>query len=207
MIKGTEMTETLEYYEKYASELSKRYESADLKALHADLKKHLPAGRILDVGCGSGRDAAVMSAAGFDVSGLDGSAKLLEEAARLHPELELRLFNCRLPSVLPFENQYFSGFYSIACLMHFKRREISSILQELHRVLQPAGCGFVSVPVCRADVGNNGLDEHGRVFTLMPIEEWRKLFAECGFDSEVGSENADSLGREGISWISFYLKK
>lgn len=199
------MTGTLAYYEKNASELSLRYESADLKALHADLVKHLPGGRVLDVGCGSGRDAAALTAAGLEVFGVDGSANLLEEAARLHPELAARLFNCCLPSALPFDDRYFAGFYSIACLMHFNRHEIALILSELKRVLRPDGLGFVSVPVCRADVDNNGLDEHGRVFTLLPVEEWQKLFAECGFVAEVGSENADSLGREGISWISFLL--
>ena len=199
---------TLDYYEQNAAELSRRYESTALDALHALLRQTFsPGDRLLEIGCGSGRDAATAMAAGFDICAVDGSNRLLQEAVRLHPELTGRLQQLKLPGTLPFVNASFAGIFSVACLMHFNANELPGIIAEIARVLKPAGQGLISVPAGRNDIDATGLDEHGRIFNLMPAADWQKLFAAHGFSTSTGAEQPDSLGRPGIAWLTFVIKK
>ncbi|MBU1105852.1 MAG: class I SAM-dependent methyltransferase [Candidatus Riflebacteria bacterium] len=196
---------TIEYYEQNASELSARYENVSLDSFHQALTSYFdPGSCLLEVGCGSGRDAARVVGNGYDVAAIDASRQLLAEARKLHPELDGRLFQLTLPCQLPFADKTFTGFYSVACLMHLPASDLHSVISEICRVVRFGG--LVSVPVCRPDVDNSGLDEKGRVFNLMPVKEWLRLFASCGFDGKAGREEPDSLGRPGITWITLTLK-
>ena len=196
---------TIDYYEKNAVELCERYESVSLDSFHQALKNSFePGSCLLEVGCGSGRDAARAVSSGFDVAAIDASRQLLAEAQKLHPELEGRLFQMALPCQLPFADKTFEGFYSVACLMHLPPSDLHQVMSEIHRVVRRGG--IVSLPVCRPDVDHSGLDEHGRGFNLMPVEEWARIFAAGGYDDKVGAEEPDSLGREGISWVTITLK-
>lgn len=199
---------TLLYYENKASELSLRYESARLDAFHQTLHASVEAGaKIIEIGCGSGRDAARALAHGYDIVAIDGSAALLSEASRLHPELAGRLICVKLPAELKFSDNSFDGFFSVACFMHFTLPEIRLILAEVARVLKKGAPGLVSLPASRGDVNNDGIDEHGRIFNLMSSKDWINVFEECGFVADAGFEEADSLGRPNISWVTFLLKK
>ncbi|PKL50307.1 MAG: methyltransferase [Candidatus Riflebacteria bacterium HGW-Riflebacteria-2] len=196
---------TIDYYEQNAAELCERYESVSLDSFHQTLKTCFePGSCLLEIGCGSGRDAARAISSGFDVAAIDASHRLLKEAQKLHPELDGRLFQMVLPCQLPFADKTFAGFYSVACLMHLPSDDLYVVMSEIHRVVRHGG--LVSLPVGRPDVDLSGLDEHGRVFNLMPVEEWTRVFAASGFDADVGSEEADSLGREGVRWVTITLK-
>lgn len=200
--------QTINYYEQNAAELSRRYETTALAAFHRLLQQNCrPGARLLEIGCGSGRDAARAVAAGFKVTAIDGAENLLSEAARLHPELTGSLHHLLLPAKLPFADASFDGFFSVACLMHFNDAEIGQIISEAARVTTADGSGLVSVPAGRSDIDAGGLDQHGRVFNVMPAENWVSLFRQHGFNAEPGPVEPDSLGRPGISWITFVLKK
>ncbi len=199
---------TINYYEQNAAELSRRYETTALDTFHRLLQQTCqPGARLLEIGCGSGRDAARAVAAGFKVTALDGAENLLREAARLHPELSDSLHHLLLPAKFPFSDESFDGFFSVACLMHFRDDEIRKIISEAARVTVAGGSGLVSVPAGRSDIDAGGLDQHGRVFNVMPADDWISLFHQHGFSAEPGPIETDSLGRPGISWITFILKK
>jgi ubiquinone/menaquinone biosynthesis C-methylase UbiE len=196
---------TVEHYEQNAAELSTRYESVSLDSFHQTLTSYFaPGSCLLEIGCGSGRDAARVVNNGYEVAAIDASRQLLAEAQKLHPELDGRLFQLTLPCQLPFADKTFTGFYSVACLMHLPTADLHSVIAEISRVVRYGG--IVSVPVCRSDVDNSGHDEKGRVFNLMPVKEWLRLFAICGFEGTAGVEEPDSLGRSGITWITLTLK-
>ncbi len=52
-----------------------------------DLLAAQPGERILDIGCGTGHQAAALAAAGAEVAGIDADAAMLEIARRDHPEV------------------------------------------------------------------------------------------------------------------------
>ena len=79
---------TLSHYEKFAPEISTRYEKIDFSQVQNELLEILSRNtRVLEVGCGSGRDAAFFLFRGIDVTATDGSRGMLSEAKRLHPDL------------------------------------------------------------------------------------------------------------------------
>lgn len=60
--------QTISYYSGNVTELIHRYETADVATLHKRLQKSFPkAGKLLELGCGSGRDASHMIGIGYDV--------------------------------------------------------------------------------------------------------------------------------------------
>jgi SAM-dependent methyltransferase len=202
------VTKTLSFYESNAIELSARYESAQLASFYQAQDQFFSSGaHLLEIGCGSGRDAARAVSRGYLVEAIDGSENLIAEALRLHPELEGHLHLLKLPAILPFADGCFDGFYSVACLMHFSDEELNRILAELHRVLLPGGRGLVSVPARRDDVSHDGVDEHGRVFNVLPAEGWVAIFQKNGFKARHGQEEPDGAGRDGFSWISYFLER
>jgi len=91
--------------------------------------------RILDVGCGAGRDLAWLSAQGANVVGGDLSAGMLAQA-RQHAEGRLLRFNMRS---LPFPSESFGGVWSSASLLHLPKEDAPRALAEMHRVLAPGG--------------------------------------------------------------------
>jgi hypothetical protein len=59
---------TIGYYQENADSLTEHYESADMSNIHTQLLKHLPEkGKILEIGCGSEREAAFLLHSDFDV--------------------------------------------------------------------------------------------------------------------------------------------
>jgi SAM-dependent methyltransferase len=201
------MTDTLDYYNQNADEISSRYEQADVAELWQIFSRLLGSGqKILEIGCGSGRDAAYIAKLGCDVHAIDGSVKLCKKAVELHPELENRIVFHRLPKTLPFADRHFDAVVSIACLMHIQLNQISIVLAEIIRVLKPGGVAVISVPIQRDDVSDAEVDCCGRQFTLIPAEEWKDKFYVAGFKVIEAKINPDGLGRDGVLWANFILR-
>jgi SAM-dependent methyltransferase len=199
---------TLDYYESGAAELASRYESADLREAHDRIARLLtPGSRLLELGCGSGRDAAALLARGYDVTAVDASAAMLREAVRLHPELAGRLRRLALPAPLPFADASFGGVYAMAFLMHLREPAVVAVLGEAARVLEPAGTLIFSVCTVRPGLTPDGTDAGGRFFNILPDEQWKSLAAAAGFACEETAGNADRLGRDGIRWRTFVARR
>ena len=86
--------------------------------------------RLLDLGCGKGRFAAHLRAAGAEVIGLDRSAAMLAGAEGLPRVLASALR-------LPFAASTFDGVFAVEVFEHLTR--IDDVLIELRRVLRPGG--------------------------------------------------------------------
>ncbi len=202
------MNQTIEYYNKNAAEFCDKHDSVRLGAFYEAMRREFSKGaKLIEIGCGSGRDAALAFKEGFDVIALDGSENLLKEIPKRHPELSGRLYFAILPEKLKFNDNHFDGFYSVACLMHLSEKDLKETLIELKRITKLAGKGLVSVPACRADVTDEGVDIHNRVFHLRTLEEWTRIFNECGFTATASEPEPDKLGREGVLWRTFTLIK
>ncbi|WP_024801784.1 class I SAM-dependent methyltransferase [Nocardia sp. BMG51109] len=98
--------------------------------------------RILDVGCGSGPLFAALRDRGAVLTGIDASARMLEQARqRLGAEADLRLGD--LADLLPFPDGAFDDV--VASLVLHYLRDWGPALAELRRVLIPGGRLVVSV--------------------------------------------------------------
>jgi SAM-dependent methyltransferase len=92
---------------------------------------------VLDAGCGSGIHAETLLDRGARVTGIDGSAAMLEHARRrlAGREVDLRVADLRAP--LPFADGSFDGILS-SLVLHYVR-DWAPMLAEFRRVLRPDG--------------------------------------------------------------------
>lgn len=194
---------TLAYYTTHCKDLVRRYESADVRDLHALLADSFPPGaRLLELGCGSGRDAAFMLTRGFDVIASDAVQEMIDAAAASHPALEGRLCRICLPRDLSSSLGPFDGVYAIATFMHLARPAIQEVFSGIRRVLVPNGRLFFSVPLHRDDVTADELDAKGRLFTAMTRAGWTGICRQTGFDIISVTVSSDGLGRESFAWLN-----
>lgn len=130
--------------------------------------------RLLDLGCGPGRDLAAFRALGHLAVGLDGCARFVEMAGQATGcEVLLQDF---LALELPPDR--FDGIFANASLFHVPRRELPRVLGELRVALVPRGVLFVSNPRGDDEEGWHG-DRYGTYHTL---ETWRALATAAGFE-------------------------
>ena len=95
------MTDPIAWYDANAELASDRYESVTFERIHgwlADLLPKPPAA-ILDVGAGSGRDAAHLSTLGYDVVAVEPSARMRELARARHDDPKINWRDDRLPAL------------------------------------------------------------------------------------------------------------
>src|ERR1700761_9137060 len=89
------------WYDAHAAAAVARYEGHDAVSLNswfADLLPKPPA-VVMDVGAGSGRDAAWLASFGYEVIAIEPSAVMRTEAALRHPSDNIRWLNDRLPDL------------------------------------------------------------------------------------------------------------
>lgn len=194
---------TLAYYTHHWKDLVRRYESADVRDLHALLADSFPPGaRLLELGCGSGRDAAFMLAQGFDVVASDAVQEMIDAAAACHPALAGRLCRICLPRDLTQNLGPFDGIYAVATFMHLARPAIRYVFSGIRRILVPGGRLFFSVPLNRDDVTADEFDARGRRFTAMTRDDWTGICRQTGFDFSTFTVSSDGLGRKSFAWLN-----
>jgi protein-L-isoaspartate O-methyltransferase len=90
---------SLPYYNANASALVSQYESLAAESLHSWLVDLLPKNKnlALDVGAGSGRDAAWLASLSFEVVAVEPSAGMRNEARRLHESEKIQWLDDSLP--------------------------------------------------------------------------------------------------------------
>jgi 2-polyprenyl-3-methyl-5-hydroxy-6-metoxy-1,4-benzoquinol methylase len=199
---------TLDYYAHHASEVAQRYEVAPSPLAHRFAKSFSSGGRILDIGCGSGRDLAQLHKQGFQPYGVDGTEVFVQLAQMLHPELKGRVVQGLLPDLpTPFGGE-FDGVLCCAVLMHIDSTELFNAALSIKRCLKVNGRLLISVPSQRSDTGEGERDANGRLFKTYSSAYLRLIFERLGFSLLDEWGNSDAMTRQGIEWVSllFQLK-
>ena len=134
------MGPTDQYYDQFAAEFFGSTVGVDMAQIHQRFLAELtPGARILDAGCGSGRDARAFSEAGFQVTAFDASAELARLAST-HCGFEV--------AVRRFEDvdevETFDGIWCCASLLHVPLAAMPATLDRLWRALRPGGTLYLS---------------------------------------------------------------
>ena len=174
-----------------------RYASVDVAALRTYFASYLPAGgRVLDAGCGTGRDVTAFAEAGFVVDGIDLCGALLDLAVKACPGATLGVSDIRH---MPFDENTFDGVWAMASLVHLDHAAAEQALFEIRRVLRSHGCLFVTL---KADESDTGRWEGDRWFSFWKPETARAAFEKSGFWARSMEVDEGSIGG---SWINALL--
>lgn len=197
---ATHRDPTAAFYEEGATAYFERTVAADLTPVYDRfLPLVRPGGRILDIGCGSGRDLAVFLQRGFKASGIDASAALARLAAEhsgapcLCQRVETLDTTCAL-----------DGLWACASLLHLAKEVLPDVARRLYEALVPGGVLYATVQV---GAGTATLSD-GRFYSYFAPEEFAALFEGVGFQGLQQWESADTLpGRPTIRWTNLIARK
>ncbi len=157
---------TLQYYNQTAQTFVQGTIDADLSKLHRRFLKLLPIqAHILDLGCGSGRDAKAFLDAGYQVTAMDGS----EGCCKLAGDYIGQPVLCQTFEELDFD-QAFDGVWACASLLHVPYAELTDIFRKVARALRPGGYLYASFKY-----GDFEGERNGRYFTDLDEERLAAL--------------------------------
>jgi SAM-dependent methyltransferase len=137
---------TNNYYSYKSAVLAEKYAGA-VDLYSSMFKKWIPAGgKILDIGCGSGRDLATLTKSGFRVAGVDTSGDMLDAALNRYPELAGKISLSGLPA-LPAIEDTFNGVLCSAVLQHIPDSRLYESFRRIRELLKDEGIFLVSFPI------------------------------------------------------------
>jgi SAM-dependent methyltransferase len=188
---------TLEHYDQHAEEFWEGTRDHDVSQNIEALLQHIegqPPFRILDFGCGPGRDLKTFSELGYIAVGLEGSARLAA-MAREYSGCEVWQQDF-LKLDLP--RSYFDGVFANAALFHVPGQELPRVLRELHATLKPDGVLLSSNP--------HGHNEEGwlsgRYGAYYDLETWCRYLSAAGFVELTHYYRPAGLPRERQPWLA-----
>ena len=155
--------------------------------------------RILDFGCGPGRDLAQFIARGCRPTGLDGSRQLVNIARRRCAcEVWLQDFlHLKLPRA------HFHGVFANASMFHISMRELPRVLRELHCALAADGVLFASNPRGANQEGWHG----GRYGCYHDWRQWRAVVCAAGFAKVTHYYRPTGKPRAQQPWLASVWRK
>ncbi|MEO8718108.1 MAG: class I SAM-dependent methyltransferase [Burkholderiales bacterium] len=188
---------TLAHYGQRAGDFRRGTQDHDVSQNVAELLRHIegaPPFRILDLGCGPGRDLATFRKLGHAPVGLEGLPEFaaMARAASGCKVLEQDFLALELPPAR------FDGIFANASLFHVPAQELPRVLLELKRALRPRGVLFSSNPHGRNEEGWN----RGRYGAFLDWDTWRAFATGAGFAELNHYYRPDGLPRAEQPWLA-----
>jgi len=205
----TNLKRTIQTYNEIARHYQKKTKNLELIEEIEKFKKFLPkSAKILDAGCGWGRDAKIL-AKSFNVIGIDLSEKLLDLAKAYASKVHFQVGDmCKTI----FLDESFNGIWSNDTLIHLNRKDILPTLREFHRILKKNGILYISVKEGEGE----GFEEEEmsnfkpRFYTWFKEDEIIKYFKKAGFriiETEVFYEKKKIGLKRNLGIITCFVEK
>lgn len=192
MVAGSEDEPTLRFYTDNAEAYAAAGERPPSPALDAFLDSLPPDARILELGCGGGRDAAHMLARGFDVTPTDGTPALAELAERRlgRPVLVLRFDDLEADAA-------YDAVWADACLLHARADQLTGVLTRVRRALRPGGRFAASYKEGETE----GRDRFGRYFNFPTRAGLEAAYAAAGPWARLRVRSSEGGGYDGVTRV------
>lgn len=194
------MENTIDYYNKNAKKFIDGTVSVDFKYIQDIFLKLLPEhAKILDFGCGSGRDTKYFLEQGFMVDAMDGSLELCK-AAREYTGINVKHMLFQDLNV----KEFYDGIWACASILHVKKTELPDIIRKMSLATKENGIIYVSFKY-----GNYEGERNGRYFTDMTELSMKKILADfpkLKVEKQwITSDVRDRRGDE--RWLNMILRK
>jgi len=190
-------------YDAEATALAAQYESVTFEHVHRHVL-HLfpqPPGNVLDIGAGSGRDAAALSRLGHHVTAAEPTCGLRCEGQRLHAAVPIDWIDDQLPelNVVRRLDKRFDLILLTAVWMHLSPSERAAAMATVAELLAEGGLVSMSL--------RHGPIPAGRRMFEVSADETIELGASCGLDCLQRTEQDDAQGRTDVCWSFVVLRK
>ena len=188
---------TIAHYDGRADAFWQGTRDHDVTQNRAALLRHIdgdPPFRVLDFGCGPGRDLKAFAEMGHEPVGLDACPSFCAMARRLVgcDVLQQDFLSLQLPE------SNFDGVFANASLFHVPRQELARVLSDLRNTLRPRGILFASNPRGRNQEGWSG-DRYGSYHDLTT---WQQVVQDVGFELLEHYYRPPGLPREQQPWLA-----
>jgi ubiquinone/menaquinone biosynthesis C-methylase UbiE len=192
------LKEAIKTYTKIAEIYSKYTEDKLMQFQLSRFESILPGKRVLDAGCGPGRDVEYFMEDGLNVIGVDLSLGQIKEAKKRVPKGEFKKSDFRKMS---FKDASFDGVWSVTSLIHLPKTEVEKSLKEFNRVLDKKGVLYLSVKQGEGSeiVKKEKYNNEPRIVYFYEQVEMEELVRAAGFKI-LGSESNDV-------WVEIFAEK
>ena len=190
---------TLDYYNKNAEKYYQRTISADMSAQYKFFLKYLATGaRILDLGCGSGRDTKYFRDNGYNVTAIDGSEEMCRKA-EAYTGIPVR----NMDFLDLNDREIYAGIWASASLLHIVKKDLPRMFAKLRKALTKEGVLYVSFKEGNFEGLRDGryytdLTE-GELFNLVNTVGGMKIVEAKHFTKEVDGQE--------VHWLCAIIKK
>ena len=196
---SNEFEQTIDYYNQNAEQFIRETFALDMREIYKPFIELLPTkAKVLDAGCGSGRDSLFFLEQGFDVTAFDASAELVRKASEL---TKLNVLEMTFDKV-KWEN-LFDGVWACASLLHVPKSQIESVFAKLLNSLKMNGVLYASFKLGKGEEMKNG-----RFFAYYSKAEILKIVSLIISNKDIKHwENKDFRNKNGDQmWINLIVK-
>lgn len=197
-----DVKKAIDTYNKYAKVYADRHADKILQFQLNEFLSSLPGKKILDVGCGPGRDTQYFKDDGFDVLGIDVSDGLLAEAKSRCPSCNFQKMDM-LELSLP-ENS-FDGVWMMASLSDVPKKDVIRVLENLNRVLRSSGVIYIAVKEGDGEklIEKKQYENSPRFYSFYRKQELEDYLKKANFKVISSTVSED----EGTRWVEITSKK
>lgn len=158
--------ETVRAYDRAAEAFADDWDSQPAGTDLQDLvRRYFTPGPTADVGCGSGRDAAWLTANGCPTVGFEPSEGLLAEARRRYPDVSF--WSGALPELKGVADDTFANVLCETVIMHLEPSVVANSVRRLVEILQPGGTLYLT---WRVTEGSDQRDDAGRLYAVVDAD-------------------------------------
>lgn len=191
---------TLNYYNQNADTFVKNTVYVDFKETQDKFLSFLKRGdRVLDFGCGSGRDTKYFLEKGMEVDALDGSAELCRFASTY---TGITVKQCLFEEFTEMEK--YAGIGACSSILHLSKDSLKCVMRCMVDALVPGGIIYTSFKY-----GEFEGERNGRYFTDFTLESFRKFVKDIGDiklkESWITGDVRSGRGEE--KWLNVVLEK
>ena len=194
------MDKTIEYYNQNADMFAQGTRLVDFTVVQERFAKMLPIGsKILDFGCGSGRDTKYFLEKGYQVEATDGSSELCKLASAFTGiEVKEMLFQD-----LDARGKY-EGIWACSSILHLSKRELLPVIRKMCDALKDNGVIYTSFKYGDFEGERNG--RYFTDFTEDTFDKFIKAIQELTIEEEwITSDVRPGRGEE--KWLNLILRK
>lgn len=199
-MKTEEIKTTIEYYNNNAEQFADTTKGVGFANIQMRFLSKLPhGGRILDFGCGSGRDTRYFLNQGYRVVAIDGSERLCKLASEYTGISVKNMLFQELADV-----EIYDGVWACSSILHLPYDDLKEVMKKIATALKEQGIFYTSFKY-----GTFEGQRNGRYFTDMSEEKFADLVKVIPvFEMEEQWTTTDvRQGREEEKWLNVMLRK